>query len=104
MTTFKISTLDRDTADGFVQTVHWKASQVDGDFTASTYSTVSFTKEDGINYVPYEQLTEAQVIEWVKASLGEEGVAAVDAALAANIADQKAPKVAAGVPWGAIQK
>lgn len=99
MTTFKISTLDRDTADGFVNTVHWTASQVDGDFTASTYSTVSFTKEDGINYIPYEQLTEAQVIEWVKASLGEEGVAAIDTALANNIADQKAPKVAAGTPW-----
>lgn len=98
-TTFKISTLDRDTADGFVQTVHWTAFQTDGDFTASTYSTVSFTKEDGINYVPYEQLTEAQVIEWVKASLGAEGVAAIDTALANNIADQKAPKVAAGTPW-----
>lgn len=99
MTTFKISTLDRDTADGFVNTVHWTASVVDGDFTASTYSTASFTKEDGMNLIPYEQLTEAQVIEWVKASLGAEGVAAIDTALANNIADQKAPKVAAGVPW-----
>jgi hypothetical protein len=99
MTNWKISTLDRNTSDGFVNTVHWNASQTDGDFTASTYSTVSFTKEDGINYVPYAELTEAAVVEWVKGSLGAEGVAAVDAALAANIADQKAPKVAAGVPW-----
>lgn len=99
MTTFKISQMDRATSDGFVQTVHWTASQVDGDFSASTYSTASFAKEDGINYAPYESLTEAAVIEWVKASLGAEGVAAVDAALAQNIADQKAPKVAAGVPW-----
>ena len=98
-TTWKISTLDRNTADGFVNTVHWNASQVDGDFTASTYSTVSFTKEDGINYVPYAELTEAAVVEWVKGSLGAEGVAAVDAALAANIAEQKAPKVATGTPW-----
>ena len=99
MTNFKISQTDRATSDGFVQTVHWTASQVDGDFSASTYSTASFAKEDGINYAPYESLTEAAVIEWVKASLGAEGVAAVDAALAQNIADQKAPKVAAGVPW-----
>ena len=99
MTIWKISTLDRNTADGFVNTVHWNASQVDGDFTASTYSTVSFTKEDGINYVPYAELTEAAVVEWVKGSLGAEGVAAVDAALAANIAEQKAPKVATGTPW-----
>lgn len=99
MTTWKISNLDRDTSDGFVRVVHWNASQVDGDFTASTYSTVSFTKEDGINYVPYAELTEAAVVEWVKGSLGAEGVAAVDAALAANIAEQKSPKVATGTPW-----
>jgi hypothetical protein len=99
MTTWTISNLDRNTSDGFVNTVHWTASQVDGDFTASTYSTVSFTKEDGINYVPYANLTEASVVEWVKGSLGAEGVAAVDAALAANIAEQKAPKVATGTPW-----
>jgi hypothetical protein len=99
MTIWKISTLDRDTADGFVNTVHWNASQTDGDFTASTYSTISFTKEDGINYVPYADLTEAAVVEWVKGSLGADGVAAVDAALAAKIAEQKAPKVATGTPW-----
>lgn len=99
MTNFKITNLNRDTSDGFVTTVHWTASQTDGEHTASTYSTASFTKEDGINYVPYTELTESAVIEWVKASLGAEGVAAVDAALAANIADQRVPKVAAGVPW-----
>jgi len=99
MTNWTITQMDRNTADGFVTTVHWNASQVDGDFTASTYSTVSFTKEDGINYVPYADLTEAAVVEWVKGSLGAEGVAAVDAALAANIASQKAPKVASGLPW-----
>jgi hypothetical protein len=99
MTQFKITQMDRNTADGFVITVHWTASQVDGEHTASTYSTVSFAKENGINYVPYASLTEAAVIDWVKGSLGAEGVAAVNAALAAKIADQKAPKVAAGVPW-----
>jgi hypothetical protein len=101
MTTWTISTLDRDTSDNFVTTVHWTASQVDGDFTASTYSTASFTKEDGINYVPYAELTEAAVVEWVKGSLGDEGVAAVDAALAANIAEQKNPVQATGTPWSA---
>jgi hypothetical protein len=91
--------MNRDTADGFIFCVHWNCTGTDGDFTASTYSTVSFTKEDGINYVPYAELTEAGVVEWVKGSLGAEGVAAVDAALAANIAEQKAPKVATGTPW-----
>jgi hypothetical protein len=101
MTNWTISTLDRNTSDGFVNTVHWTASQVDGEFTASTYSTASFTKEDGINYVPYAELTEAAVVEWVKGSLGDEGVAAVDAALAAQIEAQKNPVQATGTPWSA---
>jgi hypothetical protein len=100
-TTWKISNTDRNTTDGFIFCVHYTASQTDGDFTASTYSTVSFTKEDGINYVPYAELTEAAVVEWVKGSLGADGVAAVDAALAENIAEQKAPKTATGTPWAA---
>lgn len=99
MTTFKIANLDRDTADGFVNTVHWTASQVDGEFSAGSYGTISFTKEDGINYVPYESLTEAQVIDWVKGSMGEEWRDALEDALAANIAEQKAPKKASGTPW-----
>lgn len=99
MTTFKIVNLDRDTADGFVNTVHWTASQVDGEFSAGSYGTISFTKEDGINYVPYESLTEAQVIDWVKGSMGEEWRDALEDALAANIAEQKAPKKASGTPW-----
>jgi hypothetical protein len=98
-TTFRISQMDRLTDTGFVCVVHWTASQTDGEYSASTYSTVGFTEQPDQSLIPYEELTEAQVIEWVKASLGEEGVAAIDTALANNIADQKAPKVAAGVPW-----
>jgi hypothetical protein len=98
-TTWTIAQCDRFTSDGFVTTVHWRASQVDGTFSSSTYSTVCFTKEEGINYVPYENLTEADVIEWVKGSLGDEGVAAVDAALTAQIVYQQAPKIASGTPW-----
>jgi hypothetical protein len=99
MTNWTITNMDRLTADGFVVTVHWTASQTDGDYSASTYSTVGFTEQPGESYVPYDQLTQAQVVEWVKGSLGADGVSAVDAALAANIAEQKAPKVATGTPW-----
>ena len=98
-TTWTISNLDRDTADGFVTIAHWTASQVDGDFTASTYSTQSFTKEGGVNLIPYADLTEEIVVGWVKTALGEEAVAAIDTSLAANIAEQKAPSKATGTPW-----
>ena len=99
MTIFTISQLDRQTTDGFVTTVHWTATQTDGEYSASTYSTASFAKEDGVNLIPYEDLTPEDVVRWVKESLGEDGVAAIDLALANNIALQKAPLVATGTPW-----
>jgi len=98
MTNWTITQMDRNTTDGFVTTVHWTASQVDNEYTASTYATAGFSEVEG-SMIPYADLTEETVIGWVKASLGAEGVAAVDAALAANIASQKAPKVASGLPW-----
>jgi hypothetical protein len=99
MTNWKITNMDRLTATGFVVTVHYTASQTDGDFSASTYSTVGFTEQPGQSLTPYDKLTEATVVEWVKASLGEEGVAAVDLALAQNIELQKNPVQATGTPW-----
>ena len=94
MITWKINTLDRRTSDGFVTTAHWIATAVDGEFSASIYATCSWS--EGQPSVSYESLTEANVLAWVWESVDKE---ATEAALAAQIAEQKAPKVAAGVPW-----
>ena len=91
--TWKISQLDRKTADGFVTTAHWICSGQDGDFSGSVYASCGF---EGELSVPYEQLTEATVLSWVWKSVDKE---ATEAAVAAQIAEQKAPKVAAGLPW-----
>ena len=93
-TTYTINQLDRNTSDGFVTTVHYNVTKVDGEFSASTYGTVSF--EAGIPAIPYASLTKAQVIEWVKDKLGEE---VIEASLSAQIAAQKNPTTATGVPW-----
>ena len=97
MATWKISSLDRNTADGFVTTAHWTCSDVDADGNAgSVYGSIGL---EGELVTPFEQLTEAQVIGWVKAAMGEETVAAHEAAVAAQIEEAKAPKTATGMPW-----
>jgi hypothetical protein len=98
-TTWKITNLDRDTADGFVTTVHWTASREIEDLHASVYSTQSFTKEDNQGFLAYQILTEDIVVGWVKNALGAAGVAAIDEALANQLIEQKMPKKAAGLPW-----
>jgi hypothetical protein len=87
--------MDRQAADGFVTTVHYNVSAVDGEFTASTYGTVGYTQEDK-SYKPYADLTQAEVVGWVKDSLGQE---TVEEALAAQIEAQKNPVSESGLPW-----
>jgi len=96
MTTWKIVSLESKTADGFVTTAHWTCSDVDGEFSGSVYGSIGF---EGELVTPYADLTEATVIGWVKASMGEETVAAHEAAVAAQIAQAKEPAVAVGTPW-----
>jgi len=87
--------MDRLTSDGFVVTVHYTVNAVDGDYTASTYGTVGYTQGEGF-YVPYADLTEAEVVGWVQESLGKD---TVEANLTAQIEAQKNPVQETGLPW-----
>jgi len=92
--TWKINTLESNTADGFVSVAHWSATAVDGEHTASVYATVSWA--EGTPTIAYANLTEATVLAWVWESVDK---AATESALAAQIALLKAPVKMAGVPW-----
>jgi hypothetical protein len=87
--------MDRLTSDGFVVTVHYTVSAVDGEFTASTYGTVGYTQESE-NFTPFNQLTKEQVVGWVQNSLGKE---TVEENLTAQIEAQKNPVQVSGLPW-----
>ena len=93
--TWSIVQMDRLTSDGFVVTVHYTVNAVDGDYTAYTYGTVGFTQEE-MEYVPFADLTQSQVVGWVKDSLGQ---ATVEEALATQIEAQKNPVQESGLPW-----
>ena len=95
MITWNISQLDRQTSDGFVTTAHWTATATDGDYSASTYSTCSWS--DGTPTEPYASLTKETVLGWISANGVDK--AAVEASLNAQIELQKNPVTATGVPW-----
>jgi len=94
-TTWTISQLDHQTSDGFVTTAHWQATAVDGDYSASTYATCSWS--DGTPTVAYADLTQEQVLGWIWANGVDKD--AVEASLAAQIEAKKNPTTATGVPW-----
>ena len=94
--TWTISTLERNTDDGVV-VAHWRASDADGEHSGSSYGTCGFTPDaDADGYTAYADITETQAIEWVKDDVDAD---AVEASIAAQIADSKAPAITVGVPW-----
>ena len=99
----KITQMDRLTEDGFVIVVNWKMEMVDGNHMATRSGTVRFDKTDGISFVPFESLTEAAVIGWVEAELGEAKIAQLQLEMLNQIKEMKAPKTAAGMPWAPVQ-
>jgi len=95
--TWTLPTLERHTADGFVYTAHWRCTATDGEFFASSYGTAGFQQDpEAESFVPYDQLTEADVLGWVWESVDKD---ATEAALAQKIEADKHPTTAAGVPW-----
>jgi len=106
--TWTISTLERNSTDDGVIVAHWRASDSEvvgaGDdavtHTGSSYGTCGFTPDSTADgYTAYADITEAQAIGWVKDSMGEEAVIALEASIAAQIEESKAPAVVAGTPW-----
>jgi len=94
---WSLPTLERNLADGGVTICHWRASASDGDFSASSYGTAGFTPDPSSpDFVPYDDLTEAQVLGWVWESVDKD---ATEAALQAKIDADMNPTTGTGVPW-----
>ena len=95
--TWTISTLERNTSDDGVVVAHWRASDVDGDHSGSSYGTCGFTPDSSSEgYTAYADITESQAIGWVKDDVDAD---AIEASIASQIAESKAPAVSTGVPW-----
>lgn len=101
MATWTIAELERNTADGGVTVAHWRVSEEetvgDNTYSASSYGTVGFTPDASAEgFIAYDSLDEATVLGWVQAELDKD---AIEAALTANITEQKAPVTSTGTPW-----
>ena len=94
-TTWTITQTDYETANGFITCAHWTATAVDGDYTASIWSTCSW--QAGTPTIPYASVTMDEVLDWCYAAGVDKD--ATEAALAQQIALQKNPVTATGTPW-----
>jgi hypothetical protein len=96
--TWKVANLERETADGFVYTVHYTVDANDGTYSAGAYGSQGLERPEVL--VPFSELTEEICVDWVKESFGNEKVAEIELALQSQIDEQRTPTKQAGVPWG----
>ena len=82
-----------------VTTVHWTASDADGDHTGFSYGSVRLADADSKSFTAYKDIKETDAIAWAKAALGSDEVTKIETAIAAQITESKTPTVTAGVPW-----
>jgi sporulation protein YlmC with PRC-barrel domain len=110
MTTYnwKILDLSRIVLNGFVTKVRYEVIATDGEYLASVQDVVTYdqatsaskiSETPGAQFMPFDQLTENLVIEWVKETVTQYGVASIEASLAQMIEEKKHPKIVNGLPW-----
>jgi hypothetical protein len=101
--TWHIANMDRTLPDGTVTTLHWTVSlSDDAGHTAGAYGSIGLPAPDPDAFTPFDELTEAEVInQWLLPLMGAEQVAAYASALEAQIAEQINPTRGSGLPWTA---
>jgi hypothetical protein len=95
--TWNIANLERETSDGYVYTAHYTVNAADDTYSAGAYGSLGLERGDTL--VPFADLTEATVVGWVKEKLTAEKVNEIEAALQAQLDEQRQPTKAGGLPW-----
>ena len=82
-----------------VTTVHWTASDEDGDHSGYAYGSVGLAEAKSSSFTPYADITKANAIAWAKAALGSDKVTTIETGIANQITESKSPTKTSGVPW-----
>lgn len=86
----RMSTL-QEPQPNYVVEVAWTVTGTDGQYNPSCGNFTTLTTSQNSTFIPYENLTEADVISWVQAALGTAGVAEVEAKIQLAIDRQITP-------------
>lgn len=98
--TWAVNNMTRVINDGFVIVVDWSCTASAPGVADAFYGGQSTypNNPDESGFIPYDQLTKAQVLGWVYAGLGDQK-AEIEATLTAKVEKQLNPTTANGVPW-----
>ena len=101
--TWNIAALDATKTVGslsdVVTSIHWEASDTDGEYTGYRYGEVTLSEADSESFTAYADITKDNAISWVKAALGSDEVTEIETNIASQISALKTPSKTSGVPW-----
>lgn len=84
----------------YVVNALWQITGVDGEYTASIGGNTQFTSQQGPDFIPYADLTEATVIGWIPESQITSAQACVQGQIDSLITPPVSPENTP-LPWGA---
>ncbi len=82
-----------------VTTIHWTASDSDGEHSGSSYGAVGLAEADSGSFTAYADITKETAVAWAKAALGADQVTTIETSIAAQITESKTPTRFTGTPW-----
>lgn len=101
-----LQTVDEVNETDFVTTILYRVNcteEVDGkEYKSSSLGSIVIEPKEEEGFVAYSDLTEEQVVGWVKSSLGTEGVESIEKSLASQVDNKINPPVVPvtkDLPW-----
>ena len=82
-----------------VTTIHWIASDSEGDHSGSAYGSIELAEADSKSFIAYADITKDNAITWAKAAIGSDEITDIETRIAAQITESKTPTVTSGLPW-----
>lgn len=96
-----LKTVNLENNENFVYQTYWTCTGTDEDGVSGTFTGATpFPQQVGEGFIPFDQLTEAIVLEWIKAVIDEQYQAHIDAQIMRQITEKKYPPQTPALPWG----
>jgi len=101
---WSIIELERHAGTGMVIAAHWKltAGEWPRAVQLSGVTTLPYKDYRDKSFIPFEELKEDIVIDWVKTQLGKEEVTILEATATRQLENLNNPEIVKGLPWWII--
>ena len=97
--TWKVETVQYVAASGGIESAHWRCTAADGENADSNYGLTQVPDFDVDSMIPYDDVTESNVLDWVWSTSAIDKNEVEDS-VKASVAEMAAPVRKTGTPWG----